>query len=317
MYVNPYAAPAPLSLKLKAGKQVGPNLVPKGFQAGPTFSEPIAGKAWTSAGVVPLNTYLPKGTKTQLPKTGGPTMGGEAGNTTPGLPAGVAPPPPDSPGNDNSAADPAIDMVRSLYHKRYLDSISAGDAQRKQVGIDLGDPAFVHSLVFGGMGADEQHTGDVDTELAAAQNPYSTLATLRKGYMRDAWQDDENKNKQNLFYGGAREKSQAQLLDTFNRNNASAYSDAHTKLDAIAAGIKAAWDEEQAKVLEAQLAAAKATMASPNTAVDTSGSADAPAAKTATAPAVSKAAATKTVVKAATPATRSISKLTKTLKGYF
>lgn len=90
--------------------------------------------------------------------------------------------------------DPVLQQMHAMAANQRAQAESGALKLRKQLAIDYGDPTFGASI-------------DEATGQAAAQNPFSALATLKTGYDRNMTNMEEDLNSHNLFYGGTRIKA--------------------------------------------------------------------------------------------------------------
>jgi hypothetical protein len=121
---------------------------------------------------------------------------------TPG-PLATALPPPVPVNIYDYTSDPLYQRTLALGQQRTEQANAAALRAQTQSLIDYGDPDLVRSL---GLGE--------DIAAAAAQNPFSIMAQLRKGEHDRPIALDESLNKQNLFYSGHRGLAQSDLAQS-------------------------------------------------------------------------------------------------------
>lgn len=91
------------------------------------------------------------------------------------------------------AGDPILQKIEANNQQARIDAQTQATALRQQLAIQLGDASGL--------------SDDAATAAAAANNPSSTLASLKKAFDQTSLNDDETLNKANLFYSGDRVKT--------------------------------------------------------------------------------------------------------------
>lgn len=111
--------------------------------------------------------------------------------TQPAPPPAAAPPPaPGAADPYDFSSDPILQRIQAYDTQARANAQASADAARNQLAIAFGDASGI--------------TGDSATGKAAAANPFSVLANLKRGYDQTVHQHDEALNNDNLFYSGAR-----------------------------------------------------------------------------------------------------------------
>lgn len=100
------------------------------------------------------------------------------------------------------STDPIVQKIRALNTANYGEAVAGADAARKQTLIGSGFSDLARSAQFGSL--ENPTTGDEATALAAAQNPFSTAATLAHGHQVAEQGIDQGDNLANLFYSSTR-----------------------------------------------------------------------------------------------------------------
>lgn len=117
--------------------------------------------------------------------------------------------------------DPILQQIQQLAIQSRADAETNALAAKKQLAIQYGDTALADQI------------GDTNTRQAAEQNPYSVYGTLSKNQGRDTAGLDENLNKNNLYYSGARIVQQHDLADQYGQQRALAAGAEQTALGGI------------------------------------------------------------------------------------
>lgn len=104
--------------------------------------------------------------------------------------------------------DPILQQVQAASAQSVADAQAAALSQQKQLAIQYGDAALANSL------------GDSATAAAAAANPYSVYGQLAYQQPLDEQALDENLNKSNLYYSGARVNQQGALANQYGQTRA-------------------------------------------------------------------------------------------------
>lgn len=121
---------------------------------------------------------------------GGPAAVTPQAPQAPPPPAAAPAAPPAAASPYDFGGDPILQRIVAYDTQARASAQAAADASRRQLAIQFGDAAGI--------------TGDSATAEAAAANPFSVLANLKRGYGDTARQHDEQLNDNNLFYSGAR-----------------------------------------------------------------------------------------------------------------
>lgn len=132
-------------------------------------------------------------------------------------------------------ADPVLQQIKALQEQTYQHAVAAADVQRKQLLIALGDPDMVEKTAFGSL--ENPTYGDQTTELAAKQNPYSTLANLLFTHGQSQRNINEAENKANLFYSGDRIRQLGNEEHVYGSNVTTARNTTTNALNQITQGL--------------------------------------------------------------------------------
>lgn len=99
------------------------------------------------------------------------------------------------------SSDPALQQILATDAAARSNAEAAALTAEKQLAIQLGDAKGI--------------IGDSTVAKEAANNPYSTLASLGTAYKQTQWNTDQSNNENNLYYSGARAKQVATDADTY------------------------------------------------------------------------------------------------------
>lgn len=124
------------------------------------------------------------------------------------------------------SADPALQRIVAVDAAARSNAEAAAMTAEKQLAIQLGDATGIIK--------------DGTTAKEAANNPYSTLASLGKAYKQTEWNTDQSANQNNLFYSGARAKQVAGDADTYQHQQYDARTAAMNALATIQENLAAA-----------------------------------------------------------------------------
>lgn len=175
----------------------------------------------------------------QQPKTAGYMYSGSpgsmaarapyyAGAVGPGTsPAPATPAAPAAPSTNalfDPSTDPILQSIKALGTKNIGDAVAGGDALRKQLLTQFGDPALARSTMFGDLNSGT--IGDENTALAAQGNPFSTVAGLQHTHQTNDQGIDNSANQANLYYSS----THANQLGDENTNYLKGISDAQGSL---------------------------------------------------------------------------------------
>lgn len=145
------------------------------------------------------------------PFAGGQTWGG----------ASTAPPDP-----YDYSGDPALAKIHAINVAARANARTQALAAAKTLAIRFGDATGI--------------TDDPNAQAEAANNPYSTLATLLKGYKDTALSHDEALNKDNLFFSGARVKQLGEDANAYQHQTYDARNAALDQFGGIQSGLASA-----------------------------------------------------------------------------
>ena len=142
------------------------------------------------------------------------------------------PSPPGGGGGYDIASDPIWQKIQTIDQATVSQAKAQALAAERQLAIRLGDATGI--------------TGDKNTADQATNNPYSTLALLRSQYGNTVTAHDEQLNKDNLFYSGARAKTLSDDANAYQQNVYTARQQAMDQLSAIQQALLGAENNAQA-----------------------------------------------------------------------
>lgn len=229
-YSSPYAAPRArrsstgmLSGESKADSPFTNPILPK--KAPTVFQVPPVGGNTGSASAA-LQGYT----------TTGPAQPGQVGSLLPITPPTVVPPEtPSGPTPGFSIYDPTTDpiyqKITQLGKQQVSQAVAGGDALRKQLLIQLGDPTFAAQQQFGDPNSPVY--GDANTTAAAAANPYSTLAGLLTTHTGNNASIDKTDNAAGGYYSSTHANQLADENTSYNKAITDADNNVGSQLSSI------------------------------------------------------------------------------------
>lgn len=168
----------------------------------------------------------------RYPPGGGPGGGGGGGGNGGGG------------STDPYADDPVYQQIVAMQNNNVAQAQASATAARKQLAIELGDPALAMKLGLG------QNIADT-----AQANPFSTLKNLLRGHNSNVTGIDQGTNHANLFYSSTRAHDLQGEQTGYQGNISGAEGNAQRQLAQIAAALLAA---EQAAAAARAAAAGEA-----------------------------------------------------------
>jgi hypothetical protein len=168
-------------------------------------------------------------------------------------PPRAAPAPPAQQPNTNPAAptvaydysaDPVLNQIQAIGVQDRASAEANALRLKKQLAIDYGDPDLANQL------------GDTNTAQAATDNPFSVRQQLATSYQRGQTGLEDQYNKANLFYGGARIKGLGDLANQYQGQLAGALGQEQSALGGIGDQLNTALSAANARDVQAQQDAA-------------------------------------------------------------
>jgi hypothetical protein len=121
----------------------------------------------------------------------------------------------------SSVYDPILQQIKALSQQSRENAKANATALRKQLAIAYGDASIVPDL------------NDESVTKAAADNPFSVRALLKRDYEKSGVQLDEDFNNSNLFYSGARANALGDNSFDYQNSTYSALGDARSQAQSI------------------------------------------------------------------------------------
>jgi hypothetical protein len=143
----------------------------------------------------------------------------------------------------DATTDPIYQKIQQLGQSQVGQAVAGGDALRKQILIQLGDPTYAASQQFGDPNAPTY--GDATTTAAAAANPYSTLAGLANTHTQNNANIDTAANKAGLYYSSTHANQLGDENQNYNQGIVNADNAAGSQLSGIVGQILAAQNNAQ------------------------------------------------------------------------
>lgn len=147
---------------------------------------------------------------------------------------GPAPGAPGAPSTVDLSADPILQQIRALSQQHIQGAQTDELAARKKTLLDFGYDDRLKGLY-----------PDAQTADAAKQNPFSLLANMKNAYEQGTKGLEDNLNKSNLFYSGARGTALADNSRHYQAQQADAFAGLNERLAQLSAALLAAKQQGQ------------------------------------------------------------------------